>query len=69
MSKSFFAALLPIVPKSIVRKVSRRYIAGDSLNDALDAIALLNHKGMCGTIDVLGEFVDGSVWPRCFGVR
>lgn len=55
---SFFANLLPIVPKSIVRKVSRRYIAGDTLEDALNSIATLNSSGMRGTIDVLGEFVD-----------
>ena len=56
--KSALARLLPIVPKSIVRKVSRRYIAGDHLDDALSAIKNLNASGVRGTIDILGEFID-----------
>jgi proline dehydrogenase len=52
------AALLPYVPRPIVWRVSHRYIAGTSLDDALQAVADLNTRGVTATIDVLGEDVN-----------
>jgi proline dehydrogenase len=54
---SIFAKLLPIIPRTIVHKVARKYIAGDELDDALRAIRGFNGRGIRGTIDILGEFV------------
>ena len=51
------AASLPIIPKPIVRKVSERYIAGATLDDAMRTVAQLNSKGAMATVDVLGEFI------------
>ncbi len=51
------AAALPIVPKSIVRKVSERYIAGDTLTDAVRVVRMLNTEGAMATVDVLGEYI------------
>jgi proline dehydrogenase len=51
------AILLPIIPKAIVRKVSERYIAGATLDDAMRTVAELNSKGAMATVDVLGEFI------------
>jgi proline dehydrogenase len=49
--------LLPMVPKSVVRRISGRYIAGDNLDDALRVVHRLNAEGKLATIDVLGEDV------------
>lgn len=49
--------LLPLVPRPIVHKFSRRYIAGDSLASAVDCVRDLNARGMMATLDVLGEFI------------
>jgi proline dehydrogenase len=46
---------MPVIPKPIVRLVSKRYIAGDSLPDALRTVKQLNAQGMVATMDVLGE--------------
>jgi proline dehydrogenase len=51
------ASLLPIVPKSIVRRVSSRYIAGSTLDDAVATVKRLNSAGAMATVDVLGEFI------------
>jgi len=51
------AALLPIIPKAIVRKVSRRYIAGDTLAEAVNVVRTLNEEGAMATMDVLGEYI------------
>lgn len=48
---------LPVIPKSIVRKVSERYIAGATLDDAMRTVQSLNAKGAMATVDVLGEFI------------
>ena len=48
-------SMLPFVPRSIVWRFSRRYIAGKSLDDALACVRDLNAAGMSATLDVLGE--------------
>lgn len=45
------------IPKSIIRRVSRRYIAGDELADAIRVTKQIMQLGGMTTIDVLGEFV------------
>jgi len=51
------SGMLPIVPKPIVQRVSARYIAGSTLQDAVDTVRKLNGKGAMATVDVLGEFI------------
>ncbi len=48
---------LPLVPKPIVRRVSRRYVAGDTLDDAIETVRGINRRGAKSTLDVLGEEV------------
>lgn len=56
---SFFNKLvvksLPFVPKPIVRKFANRYIAGETLADAVRCVRQINSEGACATLDVLGE--------------
>ncbi len=47
--------LLPAVPRTIVRSISSRYIAGSELADATQTVRSLNAREMLATIDVLGE--------------
>jgi proline dehydrogenase len=49
---------LPFVPKSIVGQLSKSYIAGATLDQAVDVVKRLNSEGFCVTVDVLGEFVE-----------
>ena len=46
---------LPAVPKAVVRRFSSRYIAGDTLEDAVRVTRELNRRGCMATLDVLGE--------------
>lgn len=48
---------LPAVPKPIVGRVASRYVAGETLADALRVIRTLNQEGAMATLDVLGEEV------------
>lgn len=57
MFQSLIAASLPFIPKSIVKAVASRYIAGSTLKDAVKTVQNLSMKGASSTIDVLGEFV------------
>ncbi|NML34803.1 proline dehydrogenase family protein [Paraburkholderia antibiotica] len=51
------ARAIPFVPRSLIRKISRRYIAGATLADALDRIRSLHAAGYSTTLDLLGETV------------
>jgi proline dehydrogenase len=48
---------LPFVPRPIVRRFARPYIAGDALPDAVRVVRALNEGGVMATLDVLGESV------------
>lgn len=48
---------LPLVPKAIVGRVASRYVAGETLDAAVQTVRSLNAQGAMATIDVLGEEV------------
>jgi proline dehydrogenase len=49
--------MLPAVPKSVVRRFSRPYIAGERIDDALAVVRTLESAGALATLDILGEDV------------
>ena len=48
---------LPFIPKTVVRRFARRYVAGETLDDAVRTVRELSAEGAMATIDVLGESV------------
>ena len=52
--------VLPAVPRGIVRRLSARYIAGPSLEDAVRVVRRLNGEGKLATVDVLGEEIHNA---------
>ncbi len=52
--------LLPAVPKPVVQRLSSRYIAGPTLDDAVRVVRRLNAKGKLATVDVLGEEITNA---------
>jgi proline dehydrogenase len=48
---------MPLVPKPIVGRVARRYVAGETLDDAVSTLRQINQEGAMATVDVLGEEV------------
>ena len=55
MLQRAIVAAMPAVPRSLIWRFSRRYIAGTSLDDACGVARRLNQAGCSATIDVLGE--------------
>ncbi len=51
----FVVAVLPAVPRPLVRFFAGRYIAGETLDDAVRTVRQLNAERVCATLDVLGE--------------
>lgn len=52
------AGLVPVLPRTLVDRVARRYIAGPTLDDAVaTATRLRDEEGCKATLDVLGEHV------------
>lgn len=52
---SALVRLLPAVPKPVVQLFSSRYIAGATLEEAVECVLGLNDGGKMATVDVLGE--------------
>lgn len=53
----FIASLLPYFPKKFIWLFSKKYIAGETIEDAIKKASHLNATGMKVSIDLLGEFV------------
>jgi proline dehydrogenase len=54
------AESVAVIPRPIVRRISRRYIAGDTLDEAVETVRSLNEQGCVATIDVLGESTESK---------
>ena len=51
----FIIKITPLLPLWMVWKIAGRYVAGESIADALVVIRQLNEKGYSATVDILGE--------------
>ena len=51
---------VPAIPRPIVKKISSRYIAGDTLDEAVSTVRDLNERGCVATIDLLGESTESK---------
>lgn len=58
MLNKLIANILPHMPKKLVWVFSKRYIAGETIEEGLLASKLLNEKNIVVTIDLLGEFIE-----------
>ncbi len=54
---SLVASAVPILPRRLVWRVARRYIAGVTLEEALARVQSLAEQGYSATLDILGEDV------------
>ena len=52
--------VLPAVPRPVVKRLSDRYIAGETVTEAMAVVRDLNANGKTATIDVLGEEISSD---------
>jgi len=57
MLNKLIANALPYMPKKLIWIFSKRYIAGETIEDGLKACRELNQQGVEVTVDLLGEFI------------
>jgi proline dehydrogenase len=57
MLNRIMANALPYMPKKLIWIFSKRYIAGETIEDGLKACRELNKHGIEVTVDLLGEFI------------
>jgi proline dehydrogenase len=57
MLNKLLANILPYMPKKLIWIFSKRYIAGETIEDGLRASRELNLQGIEVTVDLLGEFI------------
>lgn len=64
MLNRLLLSTLPHVPRFVMWRVARRYVAGETLAEALARLRALAAAGHPGIIDVLGEDVHGEAAAR-----
>jgi len=57
MFNKLLANALPYMPQKLIWIFSKRYIAGETIEDGLKACRELNQQGIEVTVDLLGEFI------------
>jgi proline dehydrogenase len=57
MLNQLLANALPYMPQKLIWIFSKRYIAGETIEDGLKACRQLNQQGIEVTVDFLGEFI------------
>ncbi|HSR13957.1 MAG TPA: proline dehydrogenase family protein [Thermodesulfobacteriota bacterium] len=57
IANAVLVSALQRIPKTLVKPVAMRYIAGERLGDAVRVVRALNTRNMTATVDVLGENV------------
>jgi len=57
-------ASLPLLPRPIMRAVASRYIAGETMDEAMAELQSLGERGFRGIIDILGEDVKDEAEAR-----
>jgi proline dehydrogenase len=57
MINTLISHALPYMPKKLVWLFSKEYIAGETIEQAIENAKKLNAEGVMTTIDVLGEFI------------
>ncbi len=58
MLNSLLVAAMPLAPRFLVKAISKRYIAGEDTQAALDKCAALQTQGFETTLDILGESIE-----------
>ena len=57
MLNRLLANALPYMPQKLIWIFSKRYIAGETIDDGIKACRKLNQQGIEVTVDLLGEFI------------
>jgi proline dehydrogenase len=58
MLNKLIANILPYMPKKLIWVFSKRYIAGETIEEGMLASKLLNQQNIEVTSDLLGEFIN-----------
>jgi proline dehydrogenase len=58
MLNKLISNMLPYMPKKLIWVFSKRYIAGETIEDGMLASQLLNQQNIEVTVDLLGEFIN-----------
>lgn len=61
---SLVLASLPLIPRPLMRRLASRYIAGETLEEALAKLVDLGRRGHAGILDILGEGITSESEAR-----
>lgn len=69
MVQKLVLASLPYIPRPLMRRLASRYIAGETLDEALAKLAELAGHGHPGILDILGENIADEAEARDVAAR
>lgn len=64
MLHKLLVSSLPLVPRSLMRRIAGRYIAGERIEDAIAKLRELGERGYSGILDILGENIRSPAEAR-----
>ena len=59
---SLIKKTVPYLPKWFSQPFAKPYVAGETVEEALENVSRLNQKGYNATLDILGEHVHSSLF-------
>ncbi len=69
MVQKLVLASLPYIPRPLMRRLASRYIAGETLEEALAKLLALARRGYPGILDILGENIASESEAREVAAR
>ena len=61
---SFIKKTVPYLPKWFSQPFAKPYVAGETVEEALENVSRLNEKGYNATLDILGEHIHSSQFAK-----
>ena len=61
---SFIKKTVPYLPKWFSQPFAKPYVAGETVEEALENVSKINEKGYNATLDILGEHVHSSQFAK-----
>ena len=61
--------IIPYMPRSVIKVFANRYVAGTTIDEAMEKVREINLSGLSATIDILGEHTKDSDDARSIAIK
>ena len=61
--------IIPYMPRSVIKVFANRYVAGTTIDEAMEKVREINLSGLSATIDILGEHTKDRDDARSIAIK